>query len=268
MQITNASIAGEFLEVSSEQRLGIMEILHNKKSNLSSLAKQLDATAAEVHRNLGRLKEAGLIEKDGDGNYSLTMYGKIIYMQIPAFKFMIKNKKYFETHDFADTSIKFMQRIGALAMSEQITGYSKIAECWEEIYKNADKYIFNILIDVQYNEKILEILQNKLANKVNIQSIFSEKAIIPSKRQELLTRYDFSKHVKGELLKRKMSKESKIALIMNEKEAGICLPTINGETDMSKMFYGKDELFHEWCRDFFVEEWSKSSAFQESKIKS
>ncbi|MFN3654845.1 MAG: transcriptional regulator [Candidatus Nitrosotenuis sp.] len=179
---------------------------------------------------------------------------------------MSKNKKYFERHDFSDLPPKYIQRIGALADSELINGYVKVMERWESIYKNADKYICNILIEIPYNEKILEILEDKLKKKTKISSIFSESAIISKERQELVSKFDFHKFVKDGTLQRKMSKDVKIALVLNEKEAGLSFQTNKNEPDMSKMFYSSSEPFHEWCYDYFDETWQTSSAFQEAKL--
>lgn len=264
---SSEEIANEFLEVSSEQRVSMLLNLAKEKHNLSGMAKRLDATAAEIHRNFGRLQKAGLIKKDTDGNYELTLYGKTICAQIPTFVFMSKNKKYFENHDFSDLPQKYIQRIGALADSEIITGYVKVMEKWESIYKNSTDYICNILIEIPYNEKILQVLEDKLKHKTKISSIFSESAIISKERQDLLSKFDFAKYVKDGILERKMRKDVKIALVLNEKEAGLSFPSDKGEPDMSKMFYSSAESFHEWCLDYFDESWKTATAFQETKLK-
>ncbi len=260
-------IANEFLEVASEQRLNILLSLNKEKSNLSNMARRLDATTAELHRNFGRLLKAGLVKKDSDGNYELTLYGKTVCMQIPTLEFMSKNKKYFETHDFSDLPPKYIQRIGALAESELISGYIKVVEQWENIDKNANEYLLNILIEIPYSEKLLEILESKLNQKIKISSIFSETATISKGRQELLAKFDFPKHVKAGTLERRMQKNAKISIVLNEKESGVSFPTRDGEPDMSKMFYSTSEPFHEWCLDFFNESWKNSTAFQEAKLK-
>jgi predicted transcriptional regulator len=61
-------------------------------------------------------------------------------------------------------------------------------------------------------------------------------------------------------------KDVKIAMVLNENEAGLSFPTNEGEPDMSKMLYSSENSFHEWCLDFFNECWKNSTAFQESKI--
>jgi hypothetical protein len=54
---------------------------------------------------------------------------------------------------------------------------------------------------------------------------------------------------------------------MNEKEVCVMFPTINGESDLSEMFYSKDTMFHEWCLDYFRYSWYGSDVFVESKLK-
>lgn len=261
-------IASDFLEISSEQRLGIILYLDREKSNLANLARHFDATAPEIHRNLGRLQKTGIVKKDSDGKYQLTLYGKTICTQIPTIVFMSKNKKYFENHDFADIPSKHIQRLGALLDSELITGYVKVMEQWETIYKNANEYICNILIETPYNERLLKILEDKLTRKIRISSIFSEYAIIPKERQEILAKFSFSKFVKEGLLEKRMRKGMKFGIVLNERESGLSFPSDNGEPDLSRMFYSQDTFFHEWCLDFFNDCWKDATAFQEVKLTS
>ena len=61
---TFADTEKTFFELASEQRLAIVFQLNNKSAKISQLAKDLDITMQEVHRNVSRLQDAGLIEKD------------------------------------------------------------------------------------------------------------------------------------------------------------------------------------------------------------
>ncbi|HEX5358462.1 MAG TPA: transcriptional regulator, partial [Candidatus Nitrosotalea sp.] len=130
--------ANDFLELASEQRLKIIFKLLEQKSKISNMAKELHATVQEVHRNFERLSNAGLILKDKDGLYDLTTYGKTMCTQVPSLLFLSRNRKYFETHDFGDIPMKFIQRIGALAGGQQIKGFVNVLEQWKLVYKNAD----------------------------------------------------------------------------------------------------------------------------------
>ena len=263
---SSAEIAETLLEVASEQRLNAILILNKEKLNLAAIAKRLDTTASEIHRNLGRLQKKGLIKKSADGKYQVTLFGQIICSHIPSISLMFDNKKYFDSHSIADLPVKFIQRIGALADSEFINGYVNVMDRWESVYKNAKKYIHNFLIETPYNKSLLETLESKMDNKIKIASIFSDSAVISKERSRLLAQFDFSKFIAEGTLQRKTKKGLKIALVINEREAGISFPSREGEPDLSKMLYSSDPLFHEWCLDLFNESWKTGSAFQEAKI--
>jgi predicted transcriptional regulator len=259
-------IASEFFEVGSEQRLSIILHLNEKAWSISRLAKELEATITEVHRNFVRLQKAGLILKNVDGTYHLTLFGKNICSQVPAHQFLNDNKKYFETHDFGDLPQKFFLRIGCLSDSKLISGYTKVSEKWKSIYSNANEYIKNILVDIPYSSDLMEILISKLNKGISINSIFTETAIIPEERKTNLPKFNLKKFIEQEMLKRKMIKSVKVVVVLNEKEAGISFPTTNGEVDLSKMIYGSTPEFHEWCFDYFKHYWELASSFQESKL--
>ena len=259
-------IVEDIFEIASEQRLSILLKLNEKKSKLGIMAKELGATAPEVKRNFDRLLKARLVEKDNDGSFQLTLYGKTICTLVPFFLFFSQNKKYFSDHDFGDIPTKFVQRISSLSQSSMINGGVKVLEKWTEIYKNAEKYIYNILIEVPYNPDVTELLLQKLKTGIKIHSIFSEGAIIPKERKHIEKEGLFKKFITNETLKRKMRKNVKAALVLNEKEAGIMFPRNGGEEDMTKMLYSLEPSFHEWCYDYFKYCWENSASFQESKL--
>ncbi len=76
-----------FFELASQQRLSIIFDLYKKKSKLSDLSKDLRITMQEVHRNVNRLQDAGLVEKDSDGIFSLTTFGNTIIKQIHQYSY-------------------------------------------------------------------------------------------------------------------------------------------------------------------------------------
>jgi len=259
--------ADDFLELASQQRLGILLRLYDKKSMVSAIAKVLDATVPEVYRNFERLVKADLIVKESDGQYSITTYGKIICSQIPSLAFLSQNKKYFRNHDFGDLPQKFLQRIGALVAGQHIKGFVKVLEQWKDIYKNSDEYICNILFEVPYTTDLLEPLVKKINKGVKLNSIFSESSIIPKERNQVLEKLGFKKLIEQGLIERKMRENVQVVVILNEKEACVMFPKVGGEADMSEMFYSTDTLFHEWCRDYFKFCWDDSRVFRESKLK-
>jgi len=261
-------IASEFFEIGSEQRLSIILHLNEKAWSISPLSKELGATITEVHRNFVRLQKAGLILKNVDGTYHLTLFGKTICSQVPAIAFVSENKEYFKNHDFGDLPTKFQHRVGELYEQKHIKGFVRVLEKWKEVHNNSAKYIYNILTEVPYSKDIIDIVEEKLDNKIKIHSIFAENAIIPEERKTIFKIKNFNKFIKEEILVRKMVKKVSVVLLLNEKESCVIFPNQSGEPDMSEMFYSSDPQFHEWCLDYFDHFWKNSTSFQESKLNS
>lgn len=261
------SAANDFLELASEQRLGILLKLLEEKSKISVIAKEMEATVPEVYRNFERLMKAELVMKDADGYYELTTYGKTICALVPSLRFVSQNRKYFKNHDFGDIPQKFIQRIGALAEGQYVKGFVKVLEQWKEIYKNSDEYICNILSEVHYSVDLIEPIVQKVKKGIKLNSVLSESAIIPKERKQILEKLGLKKLMETGHIGRKMKKDVKVVVVLNEKEACVMFPTIDGEADISEMFYSNDPLFHEWCLDYFNYCWQVSSSFQESKLK-
>jgi len=261
------SSAKEFLEIASAQRLAILLRLYENTSKVSVLAKDLGATIPEVYRNFERLAKADLIVKNSEGDYSITTYGKIMCGQISSIRFLSVNKKYFKDHNFGDIPQKFLHRIGALEEAKQIKGFVKVMEKWQEIYKNADEHIYNILYEIPYSADLMEPLTKKIENGVKLHSILSESAIIPKERKQIIDKLGIRKLIENGLLERKMKDDVSTVMILNEKEGCVMFPSKTGEVDLSEGFYGNDPLFQEWCGDYFDYCWSRAKPFQESKMK-
>ncbi len=261
------TVAADFLELASEQRLEILSMLYEHNQKVSAVAKEIEATVPEVFRNFERLAKAGLISKEADGSYSISTAGRLMYNQISLVRFLSENKKYLRTHDLAGLGDKFLQRIGALEGCEHIKGFVKVLEKWKELYENAESYIYNVLFEVPYTADFIEPIVKKASSGVRVRSVFSNAAIIPSDRKQVFEKYGFRKLVEEGKVERRM-KDVSTVVILNEKEACVMFPASDRSPDMSEGFYSKDPRFHEWCLDYFTHCWESAGQFSESKLKS
>ena len=259
-----ADSADDFLELASEQRLGLLQGLLVKKSKLCELVKEGDSTKTEIHRNLNRLKESGMIIKGNDGKYQLTSYGSILCSLIPSQIFVSKNKEYFSNHGFGDLPQKFIQRIGALESGILINGFTRVVEKWSTIFQNSNEYISGIIIEEPMS--LIEPIVKKAKKGVKVNSIFSDTAIIPEGRKDIPHKREVKELIENGKIVRKMKENIKVAVVLNEKEACVMFPILSGEPDISKVFYGDDPIFHEWCLDYFRYCWENSQVFQEAKL--
>jgi predicted transcriptional regulator len=254
-----------FWELAGEIRRSILFKLKEGNIKLSQLAKVLDTSIQEVHRNVNRLIDAGLIEKDSTGVLSLTTYGNTVLTQIPSFQFLAKNKPYFEEHTLGDLPMKFIQRIGALNNSELINGVVAILARWKEMYNNATSNIMEIMAQVPLD--LIEPLVNKVKQGVKFSYIFGENTIVPKGRAKLLNQLGWNTFISKGLVERRMIHIVRVMVIVTDEEAGVLFPNKKGITDINQMFYSKDKLFHEWCLDLFRYTWYSATTFDESKLK-
>jgi predicted transcriptional regulator len=259
-----------FIELASEQRLSILLRLTERDTKLSQLAKDLGVTMQEVHRNVNRLMEVGLIKKNSEGTFSLTTFGNTIIKQIPAYDFLSRNKEYFSDHNLGEIPMKFVHRIGALNNSEYIEGLVAVIERWKQLYNESSEYIYGMVpqIPLELIESVIPKIKN---NGVKFNYILPQKAIVPKRRTELLSKsgyYDLLKMEK-KVVERRMVDKVHVAVVLNESQATVMFPTVKDKVvaDMNSMFYSRDDsLFHEWCLDYFRYCWYNSKPFDESKL--
>jgi len=254
-----------FIELAGELRRQMMLRLSQDSIRLSELAKELDATMQEAHRNVNRLIDIGLVEKDPDGLLSLTTYGKIILKQIPTFAFLTEHKEYFEEHTLGDLPIKFIQRMGALYNGEIIKGVVRVLETWKGIYHDANEYIYEVMAQVPLD--LIEPLVERINNGVKFSYIFGQDVVVPKGRSELLQKLGWRDLMARGLIERKMADKVQVMTVLNERQASVLFPNLKGEADLNTMFYSDDPLFHEWCLDYFRYKWYGSDIFDESKVK-
>jgi len=267
MDINPEKVATDFLELASEQRLSILQNLAVKNLNISKLAKLLEATSPEVHRNIGRLVKNGLIMKNPDANYELTTYGKVVLAQIPSISFLSDNMEFFNAHTLSGIKPKFIQRIGSLESKKRIKGFVKVLEKWQKIQENAGEYIYNILSEVPYSREVIEVVLKKLEDGITIKTIFSQNTVIPENRKKMFEEMGFQKYVTDGVLERKISDNVFLGVLITEKEAAVFFQKKDGELDLSEMFVSSEKDFGDWCRDYFEEQWKDATSFQESKLK-
>jgi predicted transcriptional regulator len=253
-----------FLEVSSEQRLKIIQLLSQKEYRLSELAKKLDATTPEVHRNLDRLEKSGFIMKNPSGNFELTTLGQMVLGLIPNLAFVIENKKYFLEHPINSIPHKFVSRFGELYECKKLQSYVDVFEYWKNIYENSEKYIYNILYDVPYFDDFTKPIHEKLSQGVKIKSIFYEKAMVSSTRGEVVKK--LKKFIDSGDIQRMMTRKIGAAVILNEKQSCLIFPNTEGKLDAGYAFVGEDFLFHQWCFDYFNYSWYNATPFVEKRL--
>jgi predicted transcriptional regulator len=264
--------ARTFFELGSAQRLAILYKIAEVKCNLARLSKDLGCTMPEVRRNIIRLTNSGMVDRESNGTFFLTTFGKTILEQIPTLDFLSRNKDYFSDHTFSALPLKFIRRIGSLTNSKLVSGLVTVDERLNDIYNRSQEYVYAMIPEVPIDliESIVARLK-KIENKnFRFSYILPAHATVPKRRKQLLETLGFEELLKKGTVERKMVNSLLVGIVLNDEQGCVMFPRIHRnnkiEIDMNSMFYGEDPDFHEWCLDYYRYIWHNARWFDEKGL--
>jgi len=233
-----------FFDLASESRLGILYELQTRKLKMQEIGQKLGLNHTEAFRQLQRLSEALLIQKQLDGTYAITQNGKLLIRFADAFKFVSKFKSTLLTRDIERIPYQFVNRLGELSQANLSTDSIEMVNRAEKLIVGAEKYLLII------GERPLSFLATRAAEK--IQKGLSIKLMFDENCRKF---YENVPEIEGVLEKRVVTKIPAI-LIINEKSAGINLLSVDGRAD-NVIFFGQNPALLKWANDLFTFYWEQ-----------
>jgi len=106
-----AGVEKLFFELASESRLSILRELQKENLKMQEIARRLDVTATEAFRQLQRLSEALLVQKQPLGTFALAEYGRLVLQLSSSLEFVSKHRNYFSTHNIMRLPSHFLNRL-------------------------------------------------------------------------------------------------------------------------------------------------------------
>jgi predicted transcriptional regulator len=238
-------VTGLLFAVASVDRLTLFYTISKERLRLTQLASKLSASTQETSRHLSRLQETKIIEKESDGCFILTPFGKILLV-LPSLKFLTRHKEYFLTHDISALPLEFIERIGELEQGAFSHGVGYVLSHTADVIREAEKYVW-LCSD---NPMDLTTLGSKGRGENVPFRIVVPAASIPGTPSAAL----------GSNTELRLVDRVNIAIAMNERIAGVTFPTVTGEIDFNSGFGSDDPNFHRWCADIFMFHWNKAKS--------
>ncbi len=241
-----------FFELASESRLSILYELQASDLRMQEIARRLKITDTETSRQLLRLSEASLIQKQPDGTYSVTQYGKLLLQFSRSFEFALKFKQSLLTRDIWRLPQPFIDSLGELSQTNSTTGTIEALNYMESLISEAEKFLFCIVDRPIHaiNAKAIE----KIKAGVTTRAVFEERN---------LQYYQKIPETKG-LFEKKIINQIPATMLISEKSAAINLISIDSRGDIA-LFYGSDPQFLGWARDLFDYYWEKGKPFNQTR---
>ena len=230
-------------ELSSEERMRILLAVKAEKMRLSSIAERMKFTATEASRQLQRLSEAKLIQRNSDGFFTITKYGELSLSLLDSLIFTSLNREYFLSHDASVLPSAFIGRLGDLCgCSFQGDVISTLAYD-EGMFRSAESYIWTMSDQFHYGARPI-VAERKMLG-VDFRTILPENVVPPPGFKP------------AEGVARRLLPKVDFHLIVTDKEAAFGLTYIGGRMDYAQ-FVSKDERFRGWCHDLFQYCWDKA----------
>jgi predicted transcriptional regulator len=251
------SLAELLFILASIDRLTLLsEIGVEKKCRLGQLTARLSATPQETSKHLTRLRDAKLIQKDSDGFFGLTAFGKIMLNLLPSINFLTQNREYFLSHDISSLPLEFIERLGELQEGEHADNVGSVMAHIQQVVQSADEYIW-LMADHRLGGGEYVARSGKLESS----STVTWRVIIPasSNIDWKSARADIGIH-KGRIEYHLIEdpNDIKAGIALNEKIAGLGFPDFTGRLDFNRGFRSSNPIFRKWCEDLFVFHWNKA----------
>ena len=237
-------------------RLTLLSEIVIEKRRLSQLTAKLSATPQETSKHLIRLRNAKLIEKDSDGLFGLTAFGKTIVNLLPSIRFLTENKEYFLSHDISSLPLEFIERLGELQEGQYADKVGSILAHIQQVVQSAEEYIW-LMADHRLGDQEYVTKSGKLENSGTV----TWRVILPAASDinwaEVRRTVGIHKgRIEYHLIQD--PNDIKVGMALNEKIAGVTFPDITGKLDFNSGFRSDNPLFRKWCQDLFVIHWNKN----------
>lgn len=248
-------------EVSNEDRLRILHLLHQQGMNVTQLSKALGLSSQEASRHLSRLNKTGATLKESDGKYYLTLYGKLLLTQIQGINFTSRHQQYFRDHTLDQLPRPFIHRLGELSSSAFISDIMVVFTNIETVIQEAEEYLW--VITDQYLPSNMRLHIAAYERGVCERDIEAKNWVVPKRIKESLRDEEAitqgTRHARTTgMLEERMLDHLDLYLFMSEKEVAIvAFPLTDGRFDYFG-FASSDDQAHAWCREVFEHYWERA----------
>lgn len=241
--------------ISSNLRQNILSQLLESPQTLTEISRNNDISATEGYRNIKKLEESKLVEKNHDGFFEITTSGKCVMKILPSFYSISTHNIYLNKHKLEFLPSFAIQQLGSLANGIIINDAINVIEKLREIISNSST--FHLVVAPQMSPELVEYhLKNK--SNLNTKVIFGNNSVIPPRVKTILEDY-FKDPSNLEGYSFKKVERLNFFLCLSDSEGGITFFDSDNHMDLNSLIYGNDHEFLQWCKELFEFEWSKGT---------
>lgn len=232
-------------------RLDILEALV-EPLRYSDLARSLAVSEGELSRNLKRLTEARLLDRNTDGRFSLTPLARSTLAFAPGLRVLQRQAEFFADHRLDELPGDLLRDCGALAGAKLLQDPFKMFGAIGEVFDGVRTFFWGQWIiqkQVFSPEEIAgqQVLTDRIrANKADARGVL------------LAEELPLLKHLPAGfegLVKVRTVPAAPTSLAMSDAGAFLQLNDRSGRIDFNYAFWGNDASYMAWCRRLFLHYW-------------
>ncbi len=238
---TDEGVEKIFFELASENRLAILRLLQTSMLKMQEIAREIDVTPTESLRQLQRLGEVGLIQRQPDGSYTSTQYGTVVLRISASIDFLSRHREYFSKHDLLRLPPQFVNRIGELSGATLILDTIESLNIGQRIMMEASRYAWGIA-EGHIPELMGPIMDEKVREGLGIRMLIPNSALGPVRAPPNVELRGIS--------------EVPLGIALTESAAVVSFRFTKGRLDYAG-FSGTDPVFLNWAKDLFLYYWNQ-----------
>ncbi len=232
-------------ELASESRLSILRELQKERLKMQEIARRLDVTATEAFRQLERLSASLLVQRQPDGTFAITEYGKLVLQLSSSLEFAYKYRNYFLTHDIINLPVQFVNRLSELSQATLGMDTVENLNRGEHAFMEAEEYGWGIG-EGTVPERMGPIMSERLQKGIKLRFLLPENRVSATPSSPAVVKN----------LEVRSLPDLPALVVLTEKEGLVCFRLVGGRMDYAG-FYGKDPTFLNWVKDLFLYYWDK-----------
>jgi predicted transcriptional regulator len=234
-----------FFSLASESRLDILNELSLNELKMNEIARKINITPTEASRQIQRLIDELIIQKNINGAYTITNYGKLVIHFFPSLDFILRYRQYFLKHNVWELPSQFICRLGELSQATLFTEMADTVNKIEEMMQSSNDHVWTI------TDQIMAVHENTMREKISkgikLRSIVHERLVQSSQV-----------HAFGKNVERRVMTTVPGLFSITEKEGFFALLTTDGKLSSSG-FFGNDPQFMRWVNDVFLFYWERTN---------
>ncbi len=251
--------------MASEPRLEILQMLKDSNLKSAEIAKQANMSIQALGRHLDKLSSSNLIQKMTDGAFCITPLAKTCLSQIPFFDFLSKHNDFFLSNTFDGIPDHLLSRIGDLNGGELESNPMKAVQRARDVYVNSKEFFHACAYAIPI--EIFDDADNKLEHKVDYKILVGKNTSVPKGFYSHTSRKAWENYASKGYVEERYIQHVPINIVVTEIEAHVIFAKKElGQPSEPLIFFGKDELFRNWCIDMFSYYWNEIPKIPKFKL--